>query len=211
MNSTRTLFYDVDTQRDFLLPQGNLYVPGAERILPQLERLTTFARQRGIPIAGSVDRHFPADPELRRNGGDYPDHCMDRTLGQKKVDATAPQHPIWIENRDYGEGELRTLLQREGEIYLEKQRFDVFAGNRNTFYVFTTLLQDKDDVVVYGVVTEICVDQVIAGLRDRSIQLHVPLDAIAALSVEGEKETLQRWQSWGVHLTTVGEVLAALQ
>jgi nicotinamidase/pyrazinamidase len=211
MDPTRTLFYDVDTQRDFLLPEGKLYVRGAERILPQLERLTTFARQHGIPIAGSVDRHFPTDPELRRNGGEYPDHCMDGTAGQKKVNATAPQRPIWIENREYPEAELRALLQRGGEIYLEKQRFDVFSGNRNTAYVFDTLLQGKDDVVVYGVVTEICVDQAIAGLKDRPIHLHVPRDAIAALGEEREKETLQRWQSWGVHLTTVMEALAALR
>jgi nicotinamidase/pyrazinamidase len=210
MNPTRTLFYDVDTQRDFLLPDGKLYVPYAERLIERLELLTTFARRKEIAIAGSVDRHFPTDPELCGNGGEYPNHCMDDTAGQKKVNATAPQRPIWIENRDYPETELRALLQREGEIYLEKQRFDVFAGNRNAIYVFDTLLQGKDDVVVYGVVTEICVDQAIAGLKDRPIHLHVPLDAIAALSEEGEKETLQRWQSWGVHLTTVMEVLAAL-
>jgi nicotinamidase/pyrazinamidase len=194
-----------------MLPDGKLYVPHAERLLERLELLTTFARRKKIAIAGSVDRHFPTDPELRGNGGEYPNHCMDGSLGQEKVNATAPQQPTWIENRDYPETELCALLQGGGEIYLEKQRFDVFAGNRNAAYVFDTLLRGKDDVVVYGVVTEVCVDQAIAGLKDRPIHLHVPLDAIAALSEEREKETLQRWQSWGVHLTTVMEVLAALQ
>jgi nicotinamidase/pyrazinamidase len=211
MNPTRTLFYDVDTQRDFLLPEGKLYVPGAERILPQLEQLTIFAQQHGIRLAGSVDRHFPSDPELRRNGGAYPDHCLDGTPGQNKVGATAPLRPRWIENRDYPEAELRALLQEGGEVYLEKQRFDVFAGNRNATAVFDTVLHGKDDVVVYGVVTEICVDHALAGLKDRPIRLHVPLDAIAALSEERGSATLLKWESWGVHLTTVTEVLAALR
>jgi len=48
MNPKTTLFYDVDTQRDFMLPEGKLYVPGAERIFPCLEALTRFARGKGV-------------------------------------------------------------------------------------------------------------------------------------------------------------------
>ena len=29
-----TIFWDVDTQVDFMLPTGKLYVPGAEQIVP---------------------------------------------------------------------------------------------------------------------------------------------------------------------------------
>jgi nicotinamidase/pyrazinamidase len=210
MQPATTLFYDVDTQRDFMLPGGKLYVPGAERILPQLERLTRFARQTGIAIAGSVDRHFPADPELQANGGEYPEHCMDGTEGQKKVEATLPRQPLWIENREYAEAELTALLRQAGEVYIEKQRFDVFAGNRNAAAVIDTLLRGKEDVVVYGVVTEVCVDQAIIGLKDRGVRLHVPLDAIAALNEERAAATLDKWRRWGVRLTTVAEVLAAL-
>ena len=38
-----TVFFDVDTQLDFLYPAGALYVPGAETLLPALTRLTNFA------------------------------------------------------------------------------------------------------------------------------------------------------------------------
>lgn len=210
MQPAKTLFYDVDTQRDFMLPGGKLYVPGAERILPQLERLTQFARQKGVAIAGSVDRHFPTDPELQANGGEYPEHCMDGTEGQQKVQATLPRQPLWIENREYPEAELAALLRHPGEVYIEKQRFDVFAGNRNAALVIDTLLRGKEDVVVYGVVTEVCVDQAIAGLKDRAVRLHVPLDAIAALDETRAAATLDKWRRWGVRLTTVAEVTEAL-
>src|SRR5215475_6665018 len=114
-----------------MLPGGKLYVPGAERIFPQLETLTIFARQNAIAIAGSVDCHVSSDPELLANGGEYPEHCMAGTAGQKKVRVTLPQRPVWVANCDYAEEELQTLLGQGGEVYLEKQRFDVFAGNRN--------------------------------------------------------------------------------
>ena len=210
MRPRSTLFYDVDTQRDFMLPEGKLAVPGAERISPQLARLTQVARQYGIAMAGSVDRHFPTDPELRANGGEYPEHCMSGTTGQEKVAATAPQQPVWIENRVYSESELQELLQRPGEIYIEKQRFDVFTGNRNAAKVFDVLLQGKEDIVVYGVVTEVCVDQVITGLKDRPVRVHVVVDAITALNAERGQATVEKWKRWGIQLTTVAEVMADL-
>jgi nicotinamidase/pyrazinamidase len=210
MRPQTTLFYDVDTQRDFMLPEGKLFVPRAETIFPQLATLTLFARQHAIAIAGSVDRHFPSDSELQANGGEYPEHCMSGTTGQAKIDATAPQQPVWIENRIYSETELRELLQRPGEIYIEKQRFDVFTGNCNAARIFDGLLQGKEDIVVYGVVTEVCVDQAITGLKDRPVRLHVVVDAIAALNAERGQDTVEKWKRWGVRLTTAAEVIASL-
>lgn len=210
MERKTTLFYDVDTQRDFMLPGGKLYVPGAERLFPQLARLIACARRHRIPIAGSVDCHSPLDPELLTNGGEYPEHCMAGTEGQTKVAVTMPLHPLWIEDRTYTESALQVLLSKEGEVYLEKRLFDVFAGNRNAATVFNTLLRDKTDVVVYGVVTEVCVDQAIAGLKDRSVQLHVPVDAIAALNEEHGQAALEKWRLWGVRLTTVEQIVTEL-
>jgi len=102
-----TLFYDVDTQCDFILPGvilpgGRLSTPGTDRVVPKLATLTRLE----IPIVASVDRRFPGDPELQRNGGDFPNHCMDGTLGQRKIEATAPLNPLYIENRDLHEREL---------------------------------------------------------------------------------------------------------
>lgn len=210
MRPRTTLFYDVDTQRDFMVPEGKLYVPGAERIFPQLATLTQYARQHGIRVVGSVDRHRPTDPELQANGGEYPEHCMSDTPGQAKVAATTPRQPTWLENRVYSDAELLELLRQPGEMYIEKQRFDVFAGNRNAARVFDILLRGKADVVVYGVVTEVCVDHAISGLRDRPVGIYVVVDAIAALDVARGQATVEKWKQWGIHLTTVREVVASL-
>ena len=45
------VFVDIDTQRDFLEPDGALFVPGSAAILENLARLTNFARSRGIPVS----------------------------------------------------------------------------------------------------------------------------------------------------------------
>jgi nicotinamidase/pyrazinamidase len=37
------VLWNVDTQVDFLSPGGRLYVPGAERIVPNLHLLTEWA------------------------------------------------------------------------------------------------------------------------------------------------------------------------
>lgn len=91
---TKTIFYDVDTQNDFMNKNGALYVPNAESIKPNLENLTKYACEQSIPIFGSVDRHFGTktykerELELSKWGGPFPEHCMDETEGQQKINET---------------------------------------------------------------------------------------------------------------------------
>ncbi len=45
------ILWEVDTQADFMLPGGKLYVPGAEKLLPNIRRLTDAARIRKARVA----------------------------------------------------------------------------------------------------------------------------------------------------------------
>jgi nicotinamidase/pyrazinamidase len=210
MRGETTLFYDVDTQRDFVLPGGRLFIPGTDRITPQLAALTRLGRRLKIPIVASTDRHFPGDRELQRNGGEFPDHCMDGTPGQKKIDATAPLNPVFIENRDLAAAEMATALAHRGEIVLEKQLFDVFAGNRNTQRLLTEFLAPIHDVVLYGVYTEVCLRDAVNGLLQMGPRLHVVTDAIADIGAEGEHHR-RRWKHAGVSLLTLAELTHRLR
>ena len=49
MVSRDFIFWEVDVQRDFILPGGKLYVPGAEKLLPNIRRLTDAARRGSLP------------------------------------------------------------------------------------------------------------------------------------------------------------------
>src|SRR3954451_17872647 len=79
-----TVFFDIDTQLDFMLPAGALYVPGAEHMLPAIARLNQFAGTHGIPLISTTDAHAENDPEFRT----YPPHCVGGTIGQTKPFST---------------------------------------------------------------------------------------------------------------------------
>ena len=205
MQPETTIFYDVDTQRDFLLPGGALYVEGANRIIPALAELTNIARHNHIRIVCSVDRHFPGDPELKRNGGKYADHCMDGTEGQKKIPETEPLNPLYIPNHPLSPAEIDAALNHKGEIVFEKQDFDVFIGNRHARAILRMVLQPYRDVVVYGVYTEVCVARAVEGLAQLGPKLTIVTDAIADIAPDGDS-VRQRWEQAGIRLATVAEI-----
>lgn len=210
VKAEKTLFYDVDTQRDFLEPGGRLYIEGADRIMPALEQVTQLARELECRIVASVDRHFINDPELKRNGGEFDDHCMDGTPGQRKVSTTAPRNSHFLENRDLSDAELDAAVAHRGELVIEKQRFDVFAENRHANAILARIVRDYTDVVVYGVYTEVCLNDAIRGLRNLGPTIHVVTDAIADIGVEGPRYR-KEWRAAGVELLTLAELSARLR
>ncbi len=205
MQPETTIFYDVDTQRDFLLPGGALYVPGADRIIPALAELTKIAREEQIRIVCSVDRHFPTDPELKRNGGKYDDHCMDGTEGQKKIPETEPLNPLYIPNHPLSTEELQRALNHKGEIVFEKQEFDVFIGNLHARAILRLLLKPFSDIVLYGVYTEICVAHAVEGLLQIGPKLSIVTDAIADVGADADS-LRAKWKEAGVEFLTVAQL-----
>src|SRR5262245_60900798 len=109
-----TIFWDVDTQRDFFLPDGRLYIQGAEAILPNLQALTGFARDKGVPLLGSVNYHSPQDEEIS-------------PCGQDKVDATLAKDPLFVDStpvdKEALKQQVRRHLERGGEVVFRKQHF----------------------------------------------------------------------------------------
>jgi Amidases related to nicotinamidase len=59
-----TIFWDVDTQHDFIQPDGRLYVTGSEEIVPILRALSDYAHANDIRIIASADDHVEDHPEL---------------------------------------------------------------------------------------------------------------------------------------------------
>ena len=210
MDARTTIFYDVDTQRDFILPNGKLCVVGTERIIPTLEAVTGLARKHHIRIIGSVDRHFLEDPELQRNGGEFPDHCMNGTDGQRKIDATAPLNPRYVENRTVTSDEVQQILDHPGEVIFEKQLFDVGAGNRNSGDLLPRLCEGYSDIVVYGVYTEVCVRDAIEALRKLNKRLHVVVDATADIGADGPSFRA-KWRAQGIDLLSFDELKRRLE
>lgn len=206
MRPERTLFYDVDTQRDFIHPRGALHVPGSDEILPALKRLTELARRRGIRRLCSVDRHFPGDRELARNGGPWPDHCMDGTPGQLKVDETALTDHTAIPSHQIDDTQLEAALRSGKELLIEKQDVDVAAGNANTSFLLARISRSYENIVVYGVYTDVCVDHAVNALLQAGAQPYVVVDAIHDIDPDKAAAARERWSRRGVKSITTREL-----
>jgi nicotinamidase/pyrazinamidase len=194
------LFWDVDTQFDFMHPAGKLYAPGAETIISNLQRLTAFAAQHGIPIVASADAHLETDAEFSQ----YPPHCLAGTPGQQKIEGTLlPSHYI-IPNRKI---DLPRDLESYPEIILEKQTVDVFR-NPNTDSLLKLL--GNREIILYGVVTEICVDRTARGLILRDYHVHLVEDAVRHVDSDRGRVTMHHVQRHGGRLLTTSEVLAGV-
>jgi nicotinamidase/pyrazinamidase len=205
-----TIFWDVDTQVDFMVPGGKLYVPDAAAITANLERLTRYAREHGIPRVASVDDHAPEDPELSDRPDfreTFPPHCLRGTEGQKKIPATAMASPVVVPNRREDRAALRARLRAHpGEILIEKSRFDVFA-NPNTDAVLDALAPQT--IVVYGVAQDVCDAHAIEGFLERgSARVVFVEDAARPIDAERGRQLLERWKGQGVAVVRTEDVLA---
>ena len=192
----KTVFVDVDTQLDFLYPASALYVPGAERIVPAVERLNRYAAAHGIPVLSTADAHTENDPEFSA----WPPHCIAGTTGQHKSAATLLDKRVVVPNRDDD-----VSLQGAEQIILEKQTIDAFA-TRSLPRVLKTLSADR--FVVYGVVTEICVLCAARGLLAAKSQIVVVADAVKELRSEEAARALDEIRALGGSVSSVSEICA---
>lgn len=185
----KTVLFDIDTQLDFLLPAGALYVPGAETLIPRFAQLTAYALANGIPIVSTMDAHTEDDPEFRA----WPHHCVKGALGQRKAIppvADAVAVPLSGDCPD---------VTRARQIVLEKVTVDCFT-NPHLPRVLEQLAADR--YVVFGVVTEICVRHAIEGLIETGKRIEVVADAIRHLDERAARETLDRLQAVGGGIST---------
>lgn len=189
----KTVFFDVDSQLDFLYPAGALYVPKAERIVPAIAKLNRFAGSCGIPVISTVDAHSEHDPEFAT----WPPHCIAGTTGQHKAEATLLEKRVVVPNRD---GDF--TLDGAQQIIVEKQTVDVFLAP-NLSRVIERLQADR--FVVYGVVTEICVLFAVRGLLKAGKQVTVVTDAVETLKAEDSASALAEICSSGATLSTTVE------
>jgi nicotinamidase/pyrazinamidase len=206
MVSRSVIFWDVDTQADFMLPGGKLYVHGAEKLIPNLKRLTDAARQGRVFIVGDACTHTPDDPEFAR----FPPHCVRGTPGAEIIPETRAEKVLVVPNR-VGAAIPANLSQFQ-QVILEKQTLDVF-DNPNTEKVLERVaefLGADAKFFVFGVVTEYCVRLAAKGLLDRGRRVALVRDAIETLKAEDGRKAIEELTSLGARLVTTDQALASL-
>lgn len=202
MVSRNYIFWEVDVQRDFVLPGGKLYVPGAEKLLPNIRRLTDAARQGKVFLVSHGCFHIPDDPEFKT----FPPHCVKGTTGAELVPEALADRVARVPND--ASAKLPQDLSQYQQILLEKQTLNIFESCHAEELL--RRLGNQAEFVVFGVVTEYCVSFAAKGLLQRGRRVAVVQDAIETLNPEEGNSTVAELQRLGARLTTTADALAAL-
>jgi nicotinamidase/pyrazinamidase len=199
MLSPDFVLWEVDPQKDFLLPGGKLYVPGAEKRLPKIKRLVNAARQGKVFLVSHGCFHAPNDPEFKI----FPPHCVKGTDGAEFVAEGLTQKVVRVAND--AEAKLPEDLSAYQQILLEKQTLNIFESRHADALV--QRLGSRPEFVVFGVVTEYCVSFAAKGLLQRGRRVAVVQDAIETLNQEEGEKTMAELKRLGARITTTDQAL----
>jgi nicotinamidase/pyrazinamidase len=202
MLSRSLVFWVVDAQADFMLPGGKLYVPGAEKLLPNIRKLTDAARRGHVFLVSHGCYHTKDDPEFST----FPPHCIKGTPGADFVPEALTERVVTVPNET--SAKVPPDLSKHQQIVLEKQTLDIFES-RHADKVVEQLDRDAE-FVVFGVVTEYCVRFAAKGLLERGRRVSVVQDAIETLNAQDGQRAISELQALGAKFITTDQALALL-
>ncbi len=165
----------IDMLNDFVLPGAPLEVPATRTILPAVQSRLAEARNRGVPVIYICDAHRPDDPEFARMG--WPPHAVKGTPGAQVITELAPL---------------------ETDPVVEKTSY---SGFHHTGLEGILQSLGVTDLVLTGVVTNICILYIAYEAVIRGYQVMVPANCVAPLDpADGEFAIKQMEQVLGVRV-----------
>ena len=195
-------FVDIDTQFDFIMPKGRLYVKDAEKIIPKLEYLTRSAVKNDILIISSVDTHRKNDPEFKQ----FPPHCVKGTSGQRKIPQTLLKSHVFIPQGILGRKELFRKLKAHKQLIFQKNTYDLFV-NLNLLRI----LKAFKAAFVYGLALDYCLKYAVLGLLQAGLKLYLVTDATKPVHPKAEKPLLSAFRKNGVQLIKTTNIRAEIR
>jgi nicotinamidase/pyrazinamidase len=208
MKRKKTLFWDVDTQFDFMKPQGALYVPGAEEIIDKVGEVRRFALENGYSLLSDVDWHRMDNPEISEQPDmktTFPPHCMAGTPGAERVGDLGDVPIDYVEIDEVDMAQLRKLVQKDQfHIVIRKQSLNVF-DNPNTHKLVD--LVRPEHVIAFGVALDCCVYYVLSELsKHKGVELSLLADATKGLHTRPDEQVYEELRHRGVEIATFDEI-----
>lgn len=215
---------DVDTQVGFCLPEGKLYVKGAENVIPLVAKLNRQAVERGYFLMGSVDAHDFASPEFDYNGGPFPAHCVKGTYDQIKVEETLPERFVIIPRNYFTDREVEHIrgyvdqMIESGKIqdritafapYYEKDKYSLFDNEAASSDIAALVGDGYWEFQVYGVALDYCVKAAALGIKKRhpTVAVKVIANATASVVPANDPEVFKELRDAGILVVTSQEVM----
>lgn len=208
-----TIFWDVDTQFDFMRAEGKLYVPGAETIIDTVSEVRKFALDNGYSIIADIDWHSADNDEISDTPDferTFPPHCMAGEPGSERVGFLGELPIGYVEIEKMELDALRKLIGKEQfHVVIRKDALDVFS-NPNTGELLKLIKPKK--VIIFGVALDFCVDHVVRGVSGfGDIDLCVLKDAVKGLGTRDEREIFDEFRQMGVEIAEFNAVERSLQ
>ena len=129
------------------------------------------------------------------------------TRGAERILETKQRDPLPLSLVPYPPGLVSSLVEGRREILLLKKSFNVFT-NPNTEPLLDALA--PDEIVVFGVATDVCDDAAIRGFLRRGRKVRFVEDAARGLDEDRVAACTTAWREGGVAFTTADEVLSSL-
>lgn len=193
----KSLLIDVDTQEDFMYESGTLYVPGAESIIPNIQRTMLCAVKTGTPIISTMDWHDEDDAEFKV----YPSHCVAESGGAEKIIESIAYGPKFI-----WEPSWEVPMDQCMQFLIKKKTYNVWdktLGDPGA--IGAMLCTEPANIFLMGVATEICVLAAARGLVNHIHnftqgwipKLYLIEDAIKGLKPEAEQAAIAEMVNLG--------------
>ncbi len=189
----RTALLVIDVQNDFADPEGNLYVPGGEDVVPLVNEEVAAARARDAPVIYTQDWHPPRTPHFEADGGSWPVHCVQATWGAElHPRLTVPDDaPVVKKGVDGGDGYSGFSVR------------DPVSGEESATELGKLLDQaGVSRVVVTGLAGDVCVKETALDARRLGLEVLLPLAMTRMVELqEGDGEAaVEAMRSAGIHV-----------
>ncbi|MBX3393919.1 MAG: isochorismatase family protein [Phycisphaerae bacterium] len=188
---------DLNTQCDFLLPGGALPVANRADVLPRVRQLMNWARLSKIPVISSLEAHRPG--ESFRN---LPPHCLDHTLGQKKLPFTLMPNRMLIMGDNTADVPMQPFTRFQ-QLIFTKRNAD-FLANPKADRLINTI--EPEYWIIFGITATHCVKHVTLGLLARHHKVVVVRDACGYWSAVDGEHAFRQMEAKGAILATTGEL-----
>jgi nicotinamidase/pyrazinamidase len=160
----------VDTQADFMRPDGALAVTGADALIAPMQAwLASLPPLETIGVLFTFDTHYADSYPGSAEAAQFPIHCVHGTPGWANVldtGAVVPAIPVYTLEKGVFDMWAEPGIEIVSPATGEKMDRDAF---------FTTLkARGVAEVVVIGVAADYCVRWAIDGLVERGFAVEVP-------------------------------------
>lgn len=185
IDSRRSAVVVVDMINEFCKPGGLMVLPGYEVLVPPQSAVIAAARQAGVPVIWVRDSHrgkLRRDREMLKRTP----HCERGTWGTEVID---------------------DLDVRDEDIVVLKSRYSSFFQTD-----LDLVLKDMmvDQLIVFGVVTNICVRSTVHDAFFLGYEVVVPQDCCAATGAREQESSLYDIATHFGIVSDAGMIVAAL-